>query len=97
MGKIVDIDCKEPHLTGELICLRCGCRYVGIWNAKHWLKDLYCPSCQAKGYIIATGQIFEYGDLSDYDQDNPRKAAKPGQILNFPGCDNNNFEPDNTV
>ena len=83
-NKIIDIDCNEPHLTGELICLHCGNRHIATWNAKYWLKTLYCPICNIPGYLIATGQILEYGDLSDYNQDNPRKQSKPGQILEFP-------------
>lgn len=54
MGKIIDIDAMEPHLTGELICINCGYRYIGTWNQKVWLKDLYCPNCQTQGFNIAT-------------------------------------------
>lgn len=82
-AKIIDIDCNEPHLTGELICIRCGYRYIGTWNAKVWLKELYCPNCKKCGYTIGTGQILEHGDLSEYTKDNPRKMNKPGQVLQF--------------
>lgn len=84
MGKVIDIDCLEPHLTGELICTKCGYRYIGTWNEKVWLKELYCPNCEEKGYTIGTGQILELGDLSDYNQKHPRPQSKPGQILEFP-------------
>ncbi len=84
MGKVIDIDCLEPHLTGGLICIKCGYRYIGTWNEKVWLKELYCPNCEEKGYIIGTGQILESGDLSDYSQKYPRLQSKPGQILEFP-------------
>ena len=87
-NNIIDTDRDEPHLTGQLICIKCGYRYIGTWNVKNAMKDLYCPVCNEKGYIIGTGQILEYGDLSDYNQDNPRKQSKPGQILNFPGINN---------
>ena len=85
MSKIDDIDCMEPHLTGELICLKCGYRYIGTWNEKVWLKDLYCPNCQTQGFNIATGQILESGDLSEFDKEHPKKMNKPGLIINFPG------------
>lgn len=93
MGKVIDIDCNEPHLTGELICIKCGYRYVGCWNAKVWLKDLYCPNCQTQGFTIGTGQILEQSDLSNYTQSNPRKMNKPGQVLDFRGGkkDDNNL------
>lgn len=82
MGKVIDIDCYEPHLTGELICLQCGYRYIGTWNEKVWLKELYCPNCQIQGFTIATGQILE----SYYDENRPEPMpqSKPGQIVEFP-------------
>ena len=81
MGKIVDIDVNEPHLTGELICIRCGYRYIGTWNEKVWLKDLYCPNCKTQGFTIGTGQILE----SYYDENRPEPMpmAKPGKIVEF--------------
>lgn len=87
MGKVIDIDALEPHLTGELICLRCGYRYIGTWNEKTWLKDLYCPYCDIQGFLIGTGQIME-SHLSEKPgccKDNPHPQSKPGQILIFPG------------
>lgn len=88
MGKVIDIDAMEPHLTGELICVRCGYRYIGCWNEKVWLKDLYCPNCQQPGFTIGTGQIMEHGPLEGYTKDNPRKVDKPGMVLQFPGLKN---------
>lgn len=86
MGKVIDIDCMETHLTGELICMRCGYRYIGTWNEKVWLKDLYCPNCQIQGFTIGTGQIMET-HLEDHplcDKEHPYPQSKPGQILEFP-------------
>ena len=52
--------------------------------------------CNTPGYLIATGQIMEYGDLSEYTEKNPRKMSKPGQIINFPGHNpGKSNEPDN--
>lgn len=90
MGKIIDIDCMEPHLTGELICVACGYRYIGTWNEKVWLKELYCPNCQKSGYTIGTGQIIEHGDLSAYDKEHPKQCGKPGIILQFPDIGGDN-------
>lgn len=87
MDKIVEIDALEPHLTGELICIKCKYRYIGTWNKDVWLRALYCPKCKKSGYTIATGQILEHGDLSAYNKDNPRKMNKPGQVLNFNNLD----------
>lgn len=81
MGKIIDIDAYEPHLTGELICMACGYRYIGTWNEKIWLKELYCPNCKMQGFTIGTGQILE----SRYDEDRPEPMpmSKPGKIIEF--------------
>lgn len=83
MCKIIDIDAMEPHLTGELICVRCGYRYIGTWNAKVYMKDLYCPNCQEPGYTIGTGQIME-SQLNNCDKEHPHPQNKPGIILQFP-------------
>lgn len=83
MGKVIDIDVMEPHLTGELICVRCGYRYIGTWNAKVPMKDLYCPNCQEPGFTIGTGQIME-SQLNNSDKEHPHPQNKPGIILTFP-------------
>lgn len=85
-NKVVDIDCMEPHLTGELICIRCGYRYIGVWNEKVWMRDLYCPNCQTQGSTIGTGQILE-SSLNEKplcDKEHPHPQSKPGIILDFP-------------
>lgn len=84
MGKVIDIDALEPHLTGELICIGCGHRAVHTWNEKLWFKDLYCPNCEKPGLLIATGQILEAQYSPNCNQDNPKKMSKPGIILDFP-------------
>lgn len=81
---VIDIDSHRPCLTGEIICVYCYYRYIGTWPVDVLLKDLKCPNCEQIGYIIGTGQILEYGDLSDYNKDNPKSVNKPGQIVAFP-------------
>jgi len=85
MGKVIDINQYEPHLTGELVCLHCGYRYIGTWMEKVWLKNLYCPNCNEKGWTIATGQIMET-HLDEHpccDKDHPYPQSKPGKIIEF--------------
>lgn len=56
---------NTPHYTAELICVNCKTRWVGVWPADVLLKDISCPSCREKGYVITTGQMFPeeiYGD-----------------------------------
>ncbi len=54
------IEMPYPHIVQELICIRCKKRFVSVRpNNGTWLKDLYCPHCNKKGFLIATGQELE--------------------------------------
>ena len=50
---------NAPHCTAEVMCIHCMKRWIGVWPANTWLKDLTCPNCNTKGYIITTGQYLE--------------------------------------
>lgn len=58
MGTITDINANLPHEVAELICLKCLCRWIGVYPEKTLLKDLECK-CGAVGYVIKTGQTIE--------------------------------------
>lgn len=88
MSDVIPIDYYEPHLTGELICVKCGYRAIHTWNAKLLFKDLECPNCETIGYLIGTGQPMEQS-LPNSDLEHPHNINKPGLILNFPGGENN--------
>lgn len=62
-----------------------GYRAIHTWPCETLLKDLICPGCDSKQYMIGTGQIMEHSDLSGYDKEYPRKTSKPGTVLTFPG------------
>lgn len=64
MGQIIDINENKPHCTAELMCVNCLHRWIGVWPADTWLKDLLCPHCNHVGGVITTGQLLEedYGD-----------------------------------
>ena len=55
---IVDIDSREPHAVSEVICVKCGERWVSVRPEKTFLKKIECENCGA-GYVIETGQILE--------------------------------------
>lgn len=55
---IVDIDSREPHAVSEVICVKCGERWVSVRPEKTLLKNIECKTCGA-GYVIETGQILE--------------------------------------
>ena len=53
----VILEMSHPYIVQELICIGCKKRSVNVRsNDGTWLKDLYCPYCEKKGFMIATGQ-----------------------------------------
>jgi hypothetical protein len=55
MGDVVDIDANQPHVTLEVICVKCLHRYQAVAPADLLLRDYDCETC-GPGYVIATGQ-----------------------------------------
>ncbi|KKN36430.1 hypothetical protein LCGC14_0773720 [marine sediment metagenome] len=55
MGKIVDIDEKRPGIVSELICVRCGFRWIGHRPIPTLLKDIECPNGHIS-FACETGQ-----------------------------------------
>ena len=45
----------DPHEVSEVICVKCGKRWISVRQAGMLLKDIDCPNC-GKGYVIKTGQ-----------------------------------------
>ena len=58
MKKVISIDTKQPHTVSEVICVRCGKRWISVRPEKTLLKDLECENC-GHGYVIETGQVLE--------------------------------------
>lgn len=58
MSKIIDIEENIPHKVSEVICVKCGKRWVAVRPAATKLRELECPHCGA-GYVIETGEIIE--------------------------------------
>ena len=52
---VTDISEKMPHKVSEVICVKCGKRWLAVRPENVWLKDLECENCGA-GYVIETGQ-----------------------------------------
>ena len=49
------------YTISEVICVKCGHRWIAVRPEKTLLKDLECKNC-GKGYVIETGQTIEEGD-----------------------------------
>ena len=58
MGDIVDIEENLPHKVSEVICVKCGKRWISVRPEKTLLKELECPKC-GRGFVIETGEEME--------------------------------------
>lgn len=58
MAKVMDIDSRKPHSVSEVICVKCGKRWVSVRPKTTLLKELECEKC-GRGYVIETGQILD--------------------------------------
>ena len=54
-GVITPIEEMMPHIASEVICVKCGRRWIAVRPVQVWLKDMECENCGA-GYVIETGQ-----------------------------------------
>lgn len=59
MGKVIDINELSPHKVSEVICLKCLKRWLAVRPEPTKLKDLECPQCKEKGFVIETGETLE--------------------------------------
>lgn len=55
---IIPIEANQPHRVSEVICVKCGRRWISVRPATCLLKDIECPDCGA-GFVIETGQDLE--------------------------------------
>ena len=62
MSKIHHIEENLPHKTSEVVCLGCLKRWIAVRPMATLLKDLECPRCGIKGYVIETGEIINTED-----------------------------------
>ena len=53
---ILDFEENVQYIIQELICINCKHRFISARPADALLKDLECPECGKKSFIIATGQ-----------------------------------------
>lgn len=58
-GILIDSVVEEnlPHTVSEVICVKCGKRWIACIPDYLKLKELECPNCGA-GYVIETGQTW---------------------------------------
>lgn len=56
MDHVVNIDDYRPSKVSEVICVKCGKRWISVRPDGTRLKDLECPGCHVRGYVIETGE-----------------------------------------
>lgn len=61
---VESIDARKPHSVSEVICVKCGKRWVSVRPEGILLKRLECENCGA-GYVIETGQVLDAYDDQD--------------------------------
>ena len=49
----------DEIVSSELICVRCGFRWISTRPDMVRLKDIECPACKTKGYVVETGEELE--------------------------------------
>jgi hypothetical protein len=62
MSNITDISEGRPHKVSEVICVKCGERWLAIRPEKTLLKDMECPKHHI-GFVIETGEIIEGAEI----------------------------------
>lgn len=56
MSDIVDFTEYLPHKVSEVICVKCGHRWIAVRPSDTKLQQLECPNCTKIGYVIETGE-----------------------------------------
>ena len=56
IGKILNFDEHIPHKVSEVICVKCGKRWISVRPTRTLLKELECPQCHEQGSVIETGE-----------------------------------------
>lgn len=66
-AKVTNIDDARPHKVSEVICVKCGHRWLADRPETTRLKELECPECHRQGYAIETGETNNVGGV-DWEQ-----------------------------
>lgn len=53
---IIPIEEKMPHKVSEVICVKCGKRWIAVRPSCVLLKDMECSGCGLTGFVIETGE-----------------------------------------
>lgn len=56
LSNIINFDEHIPHKVSEVICVKCGKRWISVRPTRTRLKELECPQCNEQGFVIETGE-----------------------------------------
>ena len=66
----------EDIVCSELMCVRCGFRWIAVRRPGLPLKKIECPHCEKKGFVIETREDLEsYLDDEDDNADTVRQSS----------------------
>lgn len=83
---IYNIEKNMPHLVCEVMCWKCGHRWIAAFPGQTLLKELECPECHEQGFAFGTGQVLpedaEFGGglmrANYYRQEDLEKSRREG-------------------
>lgn len=61
MAIIIPFESNMPHKFSEVICIKCGKRWIAVRPEITLLKDLECENC-GQGFVIETGEVVDNGN-----------------------------------
>lgn len=47
---------NDPHYVSEVMCWKCGHRWIATFPVNTLLKQLQCPCCEEQGHVFRTSQ-----------------------------------------
>ena len=50
---------EDPHYVAEVMCWKCGHRWLATFPMNTLLKQLQCPHCEEQGHAFMTSQDLE--------------------------------------
>ncbi len=55
---VIPFEALMPHKVSEVVCVKCGKRWICVRPEKLLLKDIECPNC-GPGFVVETGEDLE--------------------------------------
>lgn len=76
-GNVIYFDDNLPFTVSELICVKCGARFICARPDDLLLKNIECNSCDAIGFMIETGEDMDTVQRLDSKNKSVEYIRKP--------------------